>query len=295
MRLSLPKMLNAPLLERGAKKFRKNAVLLHGVLLSVSLIMVFPWLIAISTGLKAPGESSINRSLIPWEIALSNFSDAWRIANVPLLAFNSFIVTAASVVMILFLASLAAYGFARLTFVLKESLYLLFLAGLMLQAAAIMVPLYQVNVAFGFLDTYFALIGPYIALGLPFAILILRGFFEGLPAELEDAALIDGASRFTIYWRIMLPLTRPALATVAIFTGLGTWNDFLLPMLMTNRPHLRTMPLGLILFELEGGIGFVQHEYRFALIIMMTLPVIIVFLLLQRQFMSGLTAGAIKG
>ncbi len=123
----------------------------------------------------------------------------------------------------------------------------------------------------------------------------MRGFFEGLPEEIEDAALMDGATRFTIYWRIMLPLTRPALATVAIFTGLGAWNDFLLPMLMTSKPGLRTMPLGLILFELEGSIGLVLHEYRFALIIMMTLPIIIVFILLQRQFMSGLTAGAIKG
>ena len=276
-------------------KLRRESILLHGVLLFVSFIMIFPWLVAFSTGLKAPGESALNRGLIPWEISLGNFSEAWRIANVPVLAFNSFVVTAASVVMILFLASLAAYGFARLNFVLKEPFYLLFLAGLMLQAAAIMVPLYQVNVAFGLLDTYFALVGPYVALGLPFAILILRGFFEGLPEEIEDAALIDGATRFTIYWRIMLPLTRPALATVAIFTGLGTWNDFLLPMLMTSKPGLRTMPLGLILFELEGSIGFVLHEYRFALIIMMTVPIIIVFLLLQRQFMSGLTAGAIKG
>ncbi|MCZ0939754.1 MAG: carbohydrate ABC transporter permease [Caldilineaceae bacterium] len=276
-------------------KLSRKSVLTHAVLIFVSFIMIFPWLIALSTGLKAPGESALNRGLIPWEIALGNFPEAWRIANVPLLAFNSFVVTAASVVMILFLASLAAYGFARLSFFLKEPFYLLFLAGLMLQAAAIMVPLYQVNVAFGLLDTYYALVGPYIALGLPFAILILRGFFEGLPEEIEDAALIDGASRFTIYWRIMLPLTRPALATVAIFTGLGTWNDFLLPMLMTSKPGLRTMPLGLILFELEGSIGFVLHEYRFALIIMMTLPIVIVFLLLQRQFMSGLTAGAIKG
>ncbi len=276
-------------------KFTKKSVLTHALLIFFSLAMIFPWLIAFSTGLKAPGESALNRGLIPWEISLGNFAKAWEIANVPVLAFNSFVVTAASVVAILFLASLASYGFARLDFAFKEPFYLLFLAGLMLQAAAIMVPLYQVNVTFKLLDTYFAMIGPYVALGLPFAILILRGFFEGLPEEIEDAALMDGATRFTIYWRIMLPLTRPALATVAIFTGLGTWNDFLLPMLMTSKPGLRTMPLGLILFELEGAIGFVLHEYRFALIIMMTVPLIIVFLLLQRQFMSGLTAGAIKG
>lgn len=276
-------------------KLSKKSAVLHVVLLAVSFFMIYPWLIVLSTGIKAPGESVLSRSLIPKEVSLSNFGAVWEIANVPLLAFNSLVVTAASVLIILFLASLAAYGFARLNFVLKEPLYLLFLAGLMLQAAAIMVPLYQVNVAFGILDTYYALIGPYVALGLPFAILILRGFFAALPQELEDAALIDGASRFTIYWRIMLPLTRPALATVAIFTGLGTWNDFLLPMLMTSNSDLRTMPLGLILFELEGNIGFIQQEYRFNLIIMMMLPLLILFLLLQRQFMSGLTAGAVKG
>src|SRR4030095_633616 len=115
--------------------------------------------------------------------------------------------TGCTVVLVLFFASLAAYGFARLDFIAKEPLFFLLLTGLMLQSAAIMVPLYQVNVRLKLLDTHFAMIGPYVALGLPFAVLILRGFFEELPKELEDAAHIDGASRFAIYWRVLLPLT----------------------------------------------------------------------------------------
>ena len=275
---------------------RVQTILLHSALLFISVIFIYPWLIAISTGIKEPGEASTNFGLIPWEVDIvGNFVHVYHTAKVPLLAFNSLLITVVSVVAILFLSSLAAYAFARLKFVFKEKLYFLILAGLMLQAASMMVPLYQVNLALGILDTYYAVIGPYVALSLPFAILILRSFYEGLPIEIEEAALIDGASRLTIFTRILMPLTRPGLATVGIFTGLGSWNDFVLPMLMTSDPKLKTMPLGLIMFEVESTMGTVEHEYRFALIIMMTLPVILVFLLLQKQFMSGLTAGAVKG
>ena len=162
----------------------------------------------------------------------------------------------------------------------------------MLQATALMIPLFQVNLALGLLDTHLAIIGPYVALGLPFSVLILRGFFASLPRELEEAALMDGASRLRIYWQIMLPLTRPALATVGIFVGLASWNDFLLPMIMTQSTGMQTLPLGLINFVQSGLIA--QEEHRFAFIVMMTVPVIVIFVLLQREFIRGLTAGAVK-
>ncbi len=271
---------------------RKSHLVLNLILILISFIMFLPWLVAISTSLKAPGESQTNPGLIPQQIDLAKFVDVFVQANVPVLAMNSIIVTAATVALVLLLASLAAYGFARLDFIFKEPLFFLLLTGLMLQSAALIVPLYQVNVALKLLNTRAALIGPYVALGLPFAVLILRGFFESLPKELEEAAIVDGASRFTIYWRVLLPLTKPALATVAIFIGLAAWNDFLLPMLFITKSELNTLPQGLLVFQF----GFVvQQEQRFALIVMMMLPVVIVFLLLQRQFMRGLTAGAVKG
>ena len=195
-----------------AMRKRWKSIGLNVLLLIISFIMIYPWLIAFSTSLKPIGETSINRSLIPLEPTLFNFEHVWRVARVPLLGFNSIVVTVSSVVLILFFASLASYSFARFDFALKEPLYFLFLTGLMLQAAALIIPLYQVNIAYGLLNTHFALIGPYTALGLPFSILLLRGFFEGLPREIEEAAIIDGASRITIFWRIALPLTKPALA-----------------------------------------------------------------------------------
>lgn len=265
---------------------------LNAFLAIISFLVLVPVLLMVSTALKAPGESTLNPGLIPHKIDLTKFATVLRDADVPLLARNSLVITVSTVVLLLFLSSLTAYSFARLDFAFKEALYFVLLAGLMIPGAAVIVPLYQLNVRLKLMNTYAALIGPYVALGMPFSVLILRGFFEGLPDEVEDAALIDGASRFMIYWRVLLPLTKPALVTVAIFQGLGAWNDFLLPMLFLTKAGLRTLPLGVIAFQY---LYYVQHEHRFALIVMMTLPMFILFLLAQKQFMAGLTAGAVKG
>jgi len=265
---------------------------LNGALILASVVMLYPWLLAISTALKAQGEAGRNPGLLPQQIDLGKFLDVFWKVDFPRLAFNSIVITGVTVAVVLLLSSLAAYAFARLDFLGREVLFVFLLLGLMLQATALMIPLFQVNLALGLLNTHLAMIGPYVALGLPFSILILRGFFRSLPRELDEAALIDGASHFRIYLSVLLPLTRPALATVGIFVGLASWNDFLLPMLMTQTTEMRTLPLGLITF-VQSGLA-IQQENRFAMIVMMTVPVLVVFLLLQRQFIAGLTAGAVK-
>lgn len=269
-----------------------RALAVHFVLSALALVMLYPWLLAVSTALKPTGESTQNPGLIPRALDLGKFADVFVSVDFVRLAFNSVVITGMTVGLVLLLASLAAYAFARLDFVLKEPLFVLFLLGLMLQTTIIMVPLYQVNVALGLLNTHAAMIGPYVALSLPLAILILRGFFEGLPQELEDSAVVDGASELRTYWSVLLPLTKPALTTVGIFVGIAAWNDFLLPMLSTTTPDMRTLPLGLLTF-VKSELVSLQEE-RFALIVMMTLPVVIAFLALQRQFISGITAGAVK-
>lgn len=274
------------------KTFQSKYLLLNASLIMFSIAMLYPWLIAISTSIKAPGETLRNTSLIPQQVDLGKFAEVYVAANIPQLAFNSIVITSVSVGLILLLSSLAAYAFARLEFIFKEVLFFTLLTGLMLQSASLMIPLYQVNVQLHLLNTHFAMIGPYVALGLPFAVLILRGFFEGLSRELEDAAIMDRASTLRIYWSIMLPLTTPALITVGIFLGLASWNDFLLPMLFTSTPNMATLPLGMLTFSTDNIV--LRQEHRFALIVMMTLPVVILFLAMQRQFIEGLTAGAVK-
>ncbi|MBX3028891.1 MAG: carbohydrate ABC transporter permease [Chloroflexi bacterium] len=267
-------------------------VALNGVLMLICVVMLYPWLLAIATALKGQGEAGRNPGLIPERIDLGKFVDVFWQVDFPRLAFNSIVITGTTVFLVLLLASLAAYAFARLDFIGKEPLFLFLLLGLMLQATALMIPLFQVNLTLGLLNTHLALIGPYVALGLPFSILILRGFFQALPRELDEAALIDGASPFRIYRQVLLPLTRPALATVGIFVGLSSWNDFLLPMLMTQTTDMRTLPMGLITFVQSGLVT--EQENKFAMIVMMTIPVVVAFLLLQRQFLAGMTAGAVK-
>ena len=276
---------------RSARRALQSLVL-NAALIVLSVVVLVPIFLMVSTALKAPGESDRNRGMIPERVDFAKFAEVWVDARVPMLARNSLIITVGTVVVLVLLASLTSYAFARLDFVLKEVLYFAFLAGLMIPGAAVILPLYQLNVSYGLMNKYAGLIGPYVALGMPFSVLILRSFFDGLPKEVEDAALIDGASRFTIYWRVLLPLTKPALVTVAIFQGLNAWNDFLLPTLFLTKWEMRTLPLGIIWY---ATLYVVRHEHRFALMVMMTIPVFILFLLAQKQFMAGLTAGAVKG
>jgi len=269
-----------------------QSIAVNGVLSAVCLLVLMPILLMVSTSIKAPGETQANRGLIPRQIELGKFGEVWQMVNVPQLALNSIIITAATVILVLLLGSMAAYAFARMDFFARTPLYFAFLIGLMIPTAALIVPLHQLNVRFGLMNTHAGVIGPYVALGLPFCILLLRSYFRSLPRELEEAALIDGASRFTIYWSIFLPLSKPALTTVGIFEALASWNDFLLPLLFLTQNEMRTLPLGTILFT--TSVVLTRYEHQFALLVMMTIPVIVVLLFLQRHFVSGLTAGAVK-
>ena len=144
----------------------------------------------------------------------------------------------------------------------------------------------------GISNSLFALIPPYIAFGLPFQIFVMRGFFRLIPSELLEASRIDGASEFTAFWRIMLPLSLPALATLAIIDVLATWNEFLIALVLISANELRTVPLGLLQFQGEHSSNYVL---LMAGIVISIVPVIAVFVFLQRYFISGLTSGAVKG
>jgi ABC-type glycerol-3-phosphate transport system permease component len=267
-------------------------ILLNLALAAVSAFYLVPMLYLISTALKAPGETYVNPGLMPHEIDFEKFSEVWQRANVPLLTVNSLMITIATVLLVLFLGSLAAYAFSRLRFFGKNALLLAFLAGLMIPFAGVIVPLYQLNLTLHTKDTYLGVIGPYVAFGLPFAILFLRSYFDTLPRAIEESALIDGASRFSIFWHILLPLTKPALATVAITQTLRSWNEFLLALLFLTKEDLRTLPLGSFVFQ---RIYVNAFEHMFALLLIVAIPPIILFLLMQRQFVAGLTGGAVKG
>jgi raffinose/stachyose/melibiose transport system permease protein len=153
-------------------------------------------------------------------------------------------------------------------------------------------PLVVMMKQLGIANTLFALMPPYVAFGLPLQILVLRGFFRLVPSELLEAARVDGANEFTIFWRIMLPLSVPALAALAIIDALATWNEFLLALVLISSKDQRTVPLGLMQFQGEHSS---QYTLLMAGVLISIVPVLIIFLFLQRYFVTGLTAGAVKG
>ena len=189
-------------------------------------------------------------------------------------------------------ASLAAYPLAKLRFPLRDQVFLFLLLGLAIPIHVTLLPIFTMLREMGINNTLAALFPPYLAFGLPLHIFILRGYFRSIPDDLREAALIDGASEWQIYWRITMPLAVPALATVFIIDALATWNELLIALVLLSSESVRTVPLGLLNFQ---GQFSSQMTALNAGILIGIAPVLIVYVLFQRYMVSGLTAGAIKG
>jgi len=204
---------------------------------------------------------------------------------------NSVIVTVPSVLGVLAVSSLAAFSFARFRFKGDNALFLFFLLGIMVPPQAIVIPAFQIVSTLGLISNFLSLIFTYLS-WCPVGIFILRSFFRSIPQEIMDAARIDGCSSFGTYWRIALPLSKPALATVAIFYFVWVWNDFLYPLLYLQKDTMSTIPMGLMLF---AGRYQVDWGMQTAALSIATFAPITFYLIFQDKFVKGLTAGAVKG
>ena len=205
---------------------------------------------------------------------------------------NSTLVMAVSAVGVVALSSMAAYVFARIPFRGRELLFSFFTLGLLFPIAVAILPLYITLRQAHLVDSLWGVILPQIAFGLPGNLLILRGFFTAVPVELEEAAAIDGCTYFGFFWRILLPLVRPALAAVLVLTMVLSWNNFFLPLLVLNSEKLYTLPLGIMQYQGQFGTDWARV---LAFVSLAMTPTIIFYLLAERHIVSGLTAGAVKG
>jgi multiple sugar transport system permease protein len=204
--------------------------------------------------------------------------------------FNSMLVSTVVTALTILLGSMAAFAFSRMRFRGREALFFLIVAGLIVPFQALIVPLFEEMDTFGLVDTYWAIILPQVA--SPIAVLVYKRFFDGIPKELEESALVDGASPWTIYWRIWMPLARPATAAVGIFTFVLSWNNFIWPFVITTARSLQTIPVGLSTVNSFYG---AQYAQVMALAIMGALPLLIAFLLFQRQIVQGISNTGLKG
>ncbi len=272
---------------------RAGRLFVHLTLIAIARASMLPLLYMVSTSLKANGrEFAFPIEWIPNPIVWKNYVTA--LTRVPTLVFfrNTMIVTILTLIGDLLTSSLVAYGFARARFPGRDFLFMLVLSGLMLPYMVTLIPQFVLFRNLGWINTLLPLIVPAFFGGSPFYIFLLRQFFKSLPVELEDAAMIDGAGFFRIWWTIALPLARPALATVAILSILHHWNDFTGPLVYLNTQDNWTLALGIRLFRDQYQINF---NLMMAYAVMMTVPVFTVFFIFQKYFIQGITMTGMGG
>ncbi len=258
----------------------------------VALIVLIPLLTAALNGFKSNADLLLRPFSLPQVWVWENYSSVLSSGAFWRQMLNSVLVTAGTAIGVVALASMAAYIFARLEFPGRELLFNFFTLGLLFPIAVAILPLYITLRQAGLIDSLWGIILPQIAFGLPGNILILRGFFASIPRELDEAAAIDGCTPFGYFWRILLPLMRPALAAVAVLTMVASWNNFFLPLLVLNSEQLYTLPLGIQQFQGQFGTDWSRV---LAFVTLALIPTIGFYLLAERQLVAGLTAGAVKG
>jgi raffinose/stachyose/melibiose transport system permease protein len=243
--------------------------------------------------LKTNPEVHTNLFGLPQEWKWQNYVHVLTTTRVPRYIFNSAWISFVTVVGVLALSLPAGFAFGQLKFKGNYLLFMVLLSGIMIPGQTTILPLFLQMKRFNLLDTPWAMIIPYVASGLPFATFLLRGFFRSLPKELADAAVVDGASTYQVFLRVMMPLTRPAISTLIVFYFMWTWNEFLWALLVMNRDSFKTITVGIYTSY--------QNQYMFDWplmttgLVIVTAPIVLIYLIFQRQFIAGLTAGALKG
>lgn len=274
-----------------SKQKRIGHILLHLILIIGSLFMLLPFFWMLSTSLKEAREVfTFPPQWIPSKLNWSNYTKALTAMPFGRFYLNSFFVAISTTLLTILTSSLAAFAFARLRFRGRDTLFLIYLATLMIPFTVLLIPNFIMVRYLGWYDSYWALIFP--PAFSAFATFLLRQNFRGIPVELDDAARMDGASSFRIWWQIIMPNSGPALAALAIFLFLGNWNEFLWPLVVTNSPEMRTIPVGLNSFQ---GQYSVKWELLMAAAVVAMLPIIIVYMFAQKWFIKGITVTGMGG
>lgn len=262
------------------------------VLIIYSLAIIIPLSMVLFTTFKTTGELYQAPLAPPDSLGLENYRQLFSGQPMVVYFLNSVVVTLFSVLFILFLGSMVAYAISRMRGWMAPALFAFFVAGLMVAPQVYMMPLYLVVNALGLVNTLLGVILVTIAWQLPIAALILTGFMRSIPRDIIDAAFVDGASEWSVYRRIVVPLTAPAFATLAIFSSVITWNDLLFPLLFLKSDLAKTLPLALLDFR---GQYITNYPVLFAGVVLATIPMLVAYVFLQRYFIEGMTVGSVKG
>ena len=269
-----------------------KSIWMYGLLAAIALLMLFPLLWLLSTSLKSPTEDIFQfpPQLLPSQPTFNNFVRVWQTNPFGRYLFNSTLIAVLTVALNLLFCALAAYPLARLEFRGREIIFTAIVTTIMIPFQIVMIPLYILTVQLGMKNSYLGIIFPAIASA--FGIFLLRQAFQGVPKELEEAARIDGCSELGIWWNVMIPAIRPALVTLAIFVFIGSWSDFLWPLIVIDKPEFYTLPLGVAMLA-----GTFSLDWRLiaAGSIISIAPILVLFLFLQRYIVPTETGSGVKG
>lgn len=269
---------------------KKSLLSLAGTL--VALVFLVPYVRMLLTAVTPDSELyQIPAEYLPSEFAFINFIDVWDSAPIAQYILNTLIIAGAATLLVLIVAIPAAYYLARFRFKGRGLVLLLVLATQMFAPTSMVIGIYREFVALGLINNYLALILVNAAFNLAFSVWILSGFFAGIPAEVEEAAMLDGCSRFKVLRTVTLPLALPGLLTAIIFTFIAAWNEFVVALTLTSSPDVRPLTVGITGFI---GLYEVQWHYVFAVSLIAIIPVVILFISIEKWLVSGLTSGSIK-
>ena len=280
----------------GILKFKNIPV--HISLILVSILSIFPFIWLLSTSFKGAGENifAYPPTIIPADFTFDNYVGVWKRVDLMRYFINSMIVAGGTVVLNLILSSLAGYPLARMEFKGKNFAFFSILATIMIPFQAIMLPVYLITLKLHLVDSVNDTMG-FIGLIMPFAvsafgIFLMRQAFLAIPKEMEEAAIVDGCNVFQVFWKVLLPMVKPSLAVLAIFTFIGSWGEFLWPSIVLTKESMYTLPVGVNNLQ-----GMFSSNWRFiaAGSIISTIPIIVFFLAMQKYFISGENEGAVKG
>lgn len=258
-----------------------------------ALFWLIPFIFIVFTAFKTRGELVRGAAwFAPKDLFWGNFVDAWSTGKFSTYGINSLIITFIKVPVGMFVSALAAFAFSRMRFRFQKTVFMIVIMGTMIPVQVTLGPIFQIMLNAKLLSTYIGILLPYIAFGIPYHVFLFNNFFASIPRELDEAALIDGCRSFGLFWRIILPLSRPILAAVFILDFVSTWNEFSIALVILQSADAWTIPLGLQAFRGQFSSNYGALN---AAIVLSIIPVVVVYLLFQRYFVSGLTAGAVKG
>lgn len=275
----------------AATRARLRSLAVHVGLFLVLALWMVPQIYMLSVGLRTPAQA-FDPALFTWPVTFDNFVTVIRDNPLGRIFLNSLIVTVATVAIVVAASSLFAFAAAVLRLRGSTVLYATLLTTLMVPLASLVLPLAILLRTFGWVNTYWGLIFPYAALGVPFGIVILKAFMDDSPAELFEAARVDGCNAWQTYWHVALPLVRPALAFVAIWQFIVTWNEFFLALIVMTEAEMKTLTIVPMQYS---GLYMSNPGALFAVLTLIALPLILLYVAVQRVFVRGLLAGAVKG